>query len=189
MNPQNPLPKELESTHFIRFQDCDPFGHLNNARYVNYFMNAREDQIARAYNFNIFGVAREQNKNWVVTQNQIAYLAPAGVMEEVRIISRLIEATDNKLVVEGVMLDKAGKRVKSVSWMAFTFISLKNGRPSAHPPEMMDLFKAVVIDGAETAEGFEQRVQDLRSFYRRQYQQEDGRNPRNLETNPIPAAI
>ena len=30
----------------VRFQDCDPFGHLNNARYIDYFLNARQDQIA-----------------------------------------------------------------------------------------------------------------------------------------------
>jgi acyl-CoA thioester hydrolase len=174
MKSQTTLLKDLESSHFIRFQDCDPFGHLNNARYVNYFMNAREDQVVRFYNFNIFGVAQEQNKNWVVTRNQIAYLAPAGVMEEVRIISRLIQATETSLVVEGVMVDKAGKRVKAVSWMAFTFVSLENGRPTRHPQERMDLFNAVVIDEAETAAGFEQRVQDLRAFYRQQYKEQNG---------------
>ncbi|MFZ0546400.1 MAG: acyl-CoA thioesterase [Candidatus Promineifilaceae bacterium] len=174
MNTQQPLPRELESTHYIRFQDCDPFGHLNNARYINYFMNAREDQIARHYGFSIFAVAQEQQKNWVVTRNQIAYLAPVGIMEEVRIITRLIRATDNILLVEGVMVDAARKRVKAVSWMEFTFVSLVNGRPIRHTDEMMELFRAVVLDEAETAEGFEPRVQALKAFYRRQHQQENG---------------
>ena len=30
-----------------RFSDCDPFGHLNNARYIDYFINAREDHLRR----------------------------------------------------------------------------------------------------------------------------------------------
>lgn len=181
MNQKSNLPKDLESTHFIRFQDCDPFGHLNNARYVNYFMNAREDQIARFYNFNIFGVAQEQNKNWVVTRNQIAYLAPAGVMEEVRIITRLIQASETTLVVEGVMIDKAAKRVKAVSWMAFTFISLENGRPARHPEEMMELFEAVVIDESETNNGFEERVKALKTFYRSQHKRQNGVFPTQTE--------
>ncbi len=33
--------KEPETQIVIRFQDCDPFGHLNNARYIDYFVNAR----------------------------------------------------------------------------------------------------------------------------------------------------
>ena len=32
----------LQSTVKIRFQDCDPFNHLNNAAYLNYFVNARD---------------------------------------------------------------------------------------------------------------------------------------------------
>jgi acyl-CoA thioester hydrolase len=152
-------------------------------------MNAREDQIAQNYNFNIFGVAQEQNKNWVVTRNQIAYLTPAGVMEEVRIISRLIQATETTLVVEGVMVDKAGKRVKSVSWMAFTFISLENGRPARHTQEMMELFEAVVIDEDETAAGFEQRVQDLRAFYRREHNQQNGTYPTTTAPQPVQMPI
>lgn len=166
MNTQKPLPKVLESTHYIRFQDCDPFGHLNNARYINYFMNAREDQIARHYGFNLFSVAQEQQHNWVVTRNQIAYLAPVGIMEEVRIITRLIRASESSLVVEGVMVDAAGKRVKAVSWMDFTFVSLALGRPARHTDPMMALFEEVVIDEAETAEGFEPRVQALKAHYR-----------------------
>ncbi len=177
MKPQTTLLKDLESTHYIRFQDCDPFGHLNNANYINYFMNAREDQIARYYGFNIFAVAQEQKKNWVVTRNQIAYLAPAGIMEEVRIITRLIKMSETRITIEGVMVDKAGARIKAISWMEFTFVSLANGRPTRHTDEMMDLFEAVVIDQQETAVGFEQRVQDLRSHFRSHRRQHN-----NLET-------
>ena len=48
------LPKELESTVKIRFQDCDPYGHLNNGAYINLFINAREDQLESHYNFDIY---------------------------------------------------------------------------------------------------------------------------------------
>ena len=29
----------------IRFNDGDLFGHLNNSRYLDYFINAREDHL------------------------------------------------------------------------------------------------------------------------------------------------
>ena len=44
----------LSSTAVIRFQDCDPYAHLNNGRYLDYFMNAREDQLLKMYGFNIY---------------------------------------------------------------------------------------------------------------------------------------
>ena len=70
----NTLSKLLESKVKIRFQDCDPFNHLNNAAYINYFINAREDQILENYHLDIYKMAQTQGKSWVVGSNQIAYI-------------------------------------------------------------------------------------------------------------------
>ncbi len=37
----NTTSKLWESKVLIRFSDCDPFNHLNNARYIDYFINAQ----------------------------------------------------------------------------------------------------------------------------------------------------
>src|SRR5512138_1159646 len=118
------LPIEMDTVTAIRFQDCDPFGHLNNARYVDYFMNARQDQLAEHYNFRLFEHGKEMTEGWVVSRSYVAYLAPAGMAEEVRIRTRLIDFTQHRLVVEGLMLDADGLRLKSVSWIEFTYFSL-----------------------------------------------------------------
>lgn len=36
---------ETKSTAKIRFIDCDPIGHLNNSKYLDYMLNAREDHV------------------------------------------------------------------------------------------------------------------------------------------------
>jgi hypothetical protein len=82
--------------------------------------------------------------------------------------------SETNLVVEALMVDKTGTRLKSVSWMEFTFVSLANGRPARHPEEMMELFRAVVVDEVETAAGFEQRIQDLRALYRGRRREQNG---------------
>jgi YbgC/YbaW family acyl-CoA thioester hydrolase len=84
------LPKELESTAVIRFQDCDPYRHLNNARYIDYFMNARQDQLEQFYDFDIFNA--DANHAWVVSKTQIAYLTPATMLEQVMIRTCLLLA-------------------------------------------------------------------------------------------------
>lgn len=162
------LPKELESTALVRFQDCDPFRHLNNARYIDYFMDARDDQLTQFYDFRIFEVVQQTNQAWVVSKTQIAYLAPAAMMEQVLIRTRLIRLTDTALVVEGEMLDSAGKRLKSVCWIEFAFVGLATGRPVAHPEEFMTRFGAVVVDGVYMADGFGARVEALKGQYRRE---------------------
>jgi acyl-CoA thioester hydrolase len=162
------LEKELESTAYIRFQDCDPFRHLNNARYVDYFMNAREDQLAQFYNFRIFEVAQQTNQGWVVSKSQLAYLSPAVMQEQVVIRTHLIHMTDSLLVVEGLMMDEDGRRLKSVAWIEFTFVSLQTGRTTQHPDEFITMFRPVVVQGIYTPTGFNQRVDALKAQFRRQ---------------------
>ena len=156
------LPKVLESTAVIRFQDCDPFGHLNNARYIDYFMDARTEQLIDAYEFDLFAVGQKFGSNWVVSKTKIVYLLPAGIREKVIIQTRLILATERKLVVEAIMLDEHNSHMKSVGWAEFTFVSLANGRPASHPDELMQLFNTVRIDGIYEAVTFDERIKQLR---------------------------
>lgn len=160
------LPKVLESTAVIRFQDCDPFGHLNNSRYVDYFMNARTDQLLADYDFNIFAVGQKLGSNWLVSKTQIAFLLPAVLMETVRIQTRLIWATQRKLVVEGIMFDAGGRQMKAVAWAEFTFVNLTNGRSASHTDELMQLFHAVQVNEIYETVTFDERVAQLRQTQR-----------------------
>src|SRR6266513_3156651 len=116
-----PLIKELESRTIARFQDCDPFGHLNNARYIDYFLNARQDQLASYYDFHIFDEAKRTNHGWVVTKTQIAYLIPCAVSERVLIRTCLIHMAERSFTVEGIMLSQDGSQTKSIMWMTFVY--------------------------------------------------------------------
>jgi thioesterase III len=168
MIAERELAKELESTTVIRFQDCDPFQHLNNSLYIDYFMNAREDQLNQFYDFRIFEVFQETGHSWVVSKNQIAYLTPAVMLETILIRTKLIQMTENLLVVEGLMLDKTGQRLKAVTWLEFTFISLLNGRAAAHPSDFMSAFQSARVDGIFEPDGFNRRVDALKTQYRKQ---------------------
>jgi acyl-CoA thioester hydrolase len=162
------LPKELESRAIVRFQDCDPFQHLNNARYIDYIFNAREDQLIEFYNFSIFDHSKVSNAGWVVTKTQIAYLYPAVVREEVIIRTRLLHNTDSAIAVEGIMFDKEMKRPKAVMWVEFTYISLATGRTTQHPDDLMQLFATVRIDDEYRPDGFDERVENVKRQYRKQ---------------------
>ena len=168
MTAELALPKDLETTATIRFQDCDPFQHLNNARYIDYFMNAREDQLKQFYNFHIFEVAQRTQQGWVVTKNQLAYLHPAMIQEQVVIRTCLVHMTDTVLVVEGLMLDSVARRLKAFAWIEFTFVSLQTGRTTQHPDAFMSMFRPVVVEDVYTSDGFNQRVDELKAQYRRQ---------------------
>jgi acyl-CoA thioester hydrolase len=152
-----------ESFSVIHFQDCDPFGHLNNARYVDTFMNAREEHISRHYGIQILDPNRQES--WVVNKALIAYVAPASMGEKVLIRTRIIDYSGQTLRVECVMSNEAGRRLKAVLWFDFTYVSLATGRPVQHPAGFMQLFDAIGLD-VEFSDNFDKRVDHLRSHHR-----------------------
>jgi len=158
----NSLITEPETRTFVRFQDCDPLGHLNNARYVDYFLNARQDQLAQHYNLYIYDPSHSTLSSWVVRRGSLAYLKPAAVMEEVLIRTRLIDFTQTALVVEGLMLDKNARNLKSLAWFEFVHISLRNGRPVEHSAELMQLCSRIVVPDGYDPNGFNRRVEVVR---------------------------
>ncbi len=138
------LPKILESKAKIRFQHCDPFNHLNNAEYINYMINAREDQIISYYDLDLFKMAQTQGISWVVGSNQIAYLRPALLMEDVIIDSQLISFSENELHVEIRMWNHNKTELKAVMWSSFVHFNLLKQKRWNHVPELMELFNSVL---------------------------------------------
>ena len=137
-------PQVLSSTAIIRFQDCDPYAHLNNGRYLDYFMNAREDQVWKAYDFNIYEYSRTTGMGWVVTQNQIAYVRPALLMEEVIMESQLIESKGKFLQVEMRMYD-AARKLKSLLWAQFIHVDIQKAKAVNHSEELQMMFDKICM--------------------------------------------
>lgn len=92
----------MESKVFIAFNDCDPFRHLNNARYIDYFLNAREQQLHEAYGLSLAEWGAK-GKGWFVTQNQMANIKPARYAKTVIMVSRLLMFNEYDLQLEMIM--------------------------------------------------------------------------------------
>jgi acyl-CoA thioesterase FadM len=140
-----PLPKTPASTHRIRFQDCDPFNHLNNGRYTDYFLNAREDHLLERYGLDIYAIARTTGRAWVVSESHIAYLRPANLTEEVLISSQVLGFGTRHVQVEMQMWDSGRKVLKALCWMNFVHFDLRVNKVAEHAEEHMRLFEEVVL--------------------------------------------
>lgn len=155
------LSKILESKTKIRFQDCDPFNHLNNASYFNYLINAREDQLITNYDLDIYQHGRKTGKSWVVGTHQIAYLKPANLMETVTIDSQLIKYNEKALWVEIRMWNEDKTELKAVLWSSFIHFNILKQRSELHSEDLMLLFENVVLPLEEFS--FEERMKSLRT--------------------------
>lgn len=159
-------PKILSSTAIIRFQDCDPYSHLNNGRYLDYFMNAREDQVWKEYDFNIYEYSHKTGLGWVVTQNQIAYLRPATLMEEVIFESQIIESRPKFLQIEMRMYDKE-RKLKSLLWVQFVHVDIRKAKAEAHSAELQELFDKLCVPLEE--KDFNVRLKQLNALWEREF--------------------
>jgi len=137
-------PKLLESKAKIRFQDCDPFNHLNNAAYLNYLINAREDQVLEQYGLDIYKMAKTTGVSWVTASNQISYIKPAFLMEEVIIDSQLLLVKNSSIKAELRMWNKDKTEIKAVMWSTFVHFNLLKQKTEKHSEELMELFNSVV---------------------------------------------
>jgi thioesterase III len=150
------MEKLLTSKSKIRFQDCDPFNHLNNARYIDYMINAREDQLITHYGLDVFETARTTGRSWVVASNQIAYISPAFTMETVSIESQLISFTGKSLLVEIKMWDEGYTRLKALLWVKFIHVDMAVQKAVEHAAHYIQLFNDVVLPVEQTV--FEERA-------------------------------
>jgi len=150
----------LQSYYIVRFSDCDPFGHLNNARYLDYMLNAREDHMREEYKLSFSDFAK-QGVGWVTTRNEIQYLRPAYYNEKVCIQSKLLEVTETDLLVEISMFDESRQQLKALLWGTFTHVNIKNSRRETHTHEMLQFLNSITATHVNVSAGFKARLAGL----------------------------
>lgn len=157
----NTLLKNPESKVRIQYQDCDPFNHLNNSRYIDYIVAARTEQLLDNYGFNTAELAQKEGIGWVTVQTQISYFRPAVWLEKVTISSQLISYSDSSLLVEAFMWDENKTHLKAIMWAKLVHFSLNTKGSIKHSEDLMDLFQKIhlPLDGQLS---FEERVKSLR---------------------------
>ena len=151
---------QLQTFYTIRFNDCDPFGHLNNSAYINYMLNAREDHLRQFHQIDLDSFYK-QGLGWVVSSHETQYVRPANYNETVCIQSDLIEANDSTLLVEMRMLNENCTSLKALLWTRFTSINIRTGRKENHSPEFMEVLRSLAVSEINVDEGLKARLNTL----------------------------
>jgi acyl-CoA thioester hydrolase len=157
------MQKQPESKMRIQYQDCDPFNHLNNSKYIDYMMSARSEQILEHYGFNTSDLAYKERIGWVAVQNQITYFQPALWMEMVIIDTKIIHYSRSTLVVEAMMWNEDKTVLKAVLWTTLVHYDLKEQKSREHSAEHLQLFEQVLVPISEGGLSFDVRIKQLRS--------------------------
>lgn len=153
------MEKEFSSTFKIRFADCDPIGHLNNVKYLEYMLNAREDHVEQFYGFTYEQYTRETGYTWVTIQNEIAYLKEVRYNSTVEITSKTIAINEMTSVVELLMKDQNGT-VHAVFWLTVIYFNMKTRRAEMMSAESLENFSKFLVELDQKT--FKERVACLR---------------------------
>jgi len=139
------MEKEFSSTFKIRFADCDPIGHLNNVKYLEYMLNAREDHVEENYGFTYEQYTRETGCTWVTIQNEIAYLKEVRYNSTVEITSKTIAVNNMTSVVELLMKDENGV-VHAVFWLTVIYFNMKTRKAEMMSDESLEKFSKFLVE-------------------------------------------
>lgn len=159
------MEKEISTIVKVRFSDCDPIGHLNNVKYLEYMLNAREDHVEQFYGFTYEEYTRQTGCTWITVQNEIAYLKEVRYNSKVQITSKTIEVGDRISKVELLMKSEDGKTIFAVLWITVIYFNMKTRRSEIHPPETKEKFNKFLVDIDQ--KDFQSRVAYFRSQNRK----------------------
>ncbi|MGC4128312.1 MAG: acyl-CoA thioesterase [Bergeyella sp.] len=140
------MERETTTEVRIRFGDCDPIGHLNNVKYLEYMLNAREDHVEMFYGFTYEEYIKQTGCTWITVQNEIAYLKEVRANSKVLISSKVIEAHDRLSKIELLMKSPDGKTIHAVMWMTVIYFNMKIRQSEVQPNETTALFKKFLVE-------------------------------------------
>lgn len=155
------MEKEISSIVKVRFSDCDPIGHLNNVKYIEYMMNAREDHVESFYGFTYEDYIKETGCTWIALQNEIAYLREVRANKKVLITSKTIDITDRLSKVEILMKSEDGSTVHSVLWLTVIYFNMRTRKSEVLSGEIRERFEKFLVTLDQ--KDFQSRVNFLRS--------------------------
>ena len=161
---------QTKSRTIIRFQDCDPLQHLNNAKYFDYFFNAREDQVPKLYGVELRDLISKFGAIWVVYNHHIAYLRSAMLGEWVSIRTRLIWYNEDTLVIEYIMLDEQESHLKTVLWTTLKYVSMETSKTAKHADELTEYLEIIRHKGVDyRQDSFDKRVNEIKEEIKKDF--------------------
>lgn len=143
------MEKEISTKVKIRFSDCDPIGHLNNVKYLEYMFNAREDHVEDFYGFTYEAWTKKTGCTWITIQNEIAYLKEVRYNQKVVISSKTVFISDRTSTIEILMKSEDEKIIHAVLWVQVIYFNMKTRKSEVQPEEVKELFQKFKMDIAE----------------------------------------
>ncbi|PLX41336.1 MAG: thioesterase [Deltaproteobacteria bacterium] len=119
----------------VRGYHLDMYGHVNNARYLEFLEEGRWQWFERVGSFE--NVVKE-GLGFTVVNINIDYRRPAFQGEVIEIYTELISTGNRSAVIHQLVLLKGSEKVVADAKVTFVMVSLKTGRPVELTQKLLD---------------------------------------------------
>lgn len=131
-------PIVFKSTHRIRFSDLDPYNHVSTAKYATYYVDHRMQGLRDRIGWDSKALASLPFMVWI-RRLEIDFIRPVGADQEVSITSFVRDFSGPDAVIEGTMVDAAGKTL-SRCLMTVAYVDRQTNRAADWPSDVSGLF-------------------------------------------------
>lgn len=133
----NPQLCEVNKTRLtIRGYHCDAYGHVNNARYLELYEEARWGLLQPAVDQHFF---RDRGVIFVVVNINVSYKRPMVPDQVIDVVCGSIEYKNLSMVIHQKMIDAHNGKICSEADVTFVLLNSEN-KPQPVTDEIKDMF-------------------------------------------------
>lgn len=131
----------FETEITVRPDDIDMNNHVHYSRYLDYILMARYDQMNKDYKVAMEAFV-ERGFSWVASEVNIQYKRPILLQDKtVKVRTQLEEFQGAKVMINFWIVKGENEKVAAQGQLSFTMISLKNGRPTRIPEDIIEKYQ------------------------------------------------
>jgi len=123
----------------VRPDDIDMNQHVHNAKYFDYVLAARYDQMERCYGMSMEKFL-ERGFSWVVRASYMEHKRPLRIGDTAAVKTAVTEIRERGVKVTFDITKEADSKIVAKGWLDYAMVSLQSGRPQSIPEDIIKTY-------------------------------------------------
>ncbi len=123
----------------VRPDDIDMNNHVHNAKYLDYVLTARYEQMTNNYNMSMQEFI-EKGLNWVVSAVHIDWKRALNLNDIAVVKTQMDSISGAQCRVNFWIENKETKKLVSDGYFIYTMVSIKSGRPARITEDIIEKY-------------------------------------------------
>lgn len=126
----------FESIVPVRPDDIDLNQHVHNAKYFDYVLAARYDQMSRCYGMSMQDFI-DRGLSWVVRASYMEHKRPLRMGDSARVLTQVEEIRTRGVKITFEIHKCADDKLVAKGWFDYVMVDLNTGRPRLIPDDIL----------------------------------------------------